>query len=262
MQEDSNNGVDDFVAELVTEESFIDTRSMLEIKRALEAIILVSSDPAPDILLAQLVEVPVETVRQYCRDLADNYNKSQRGFQLVEVAGGWRYQTCSDLSEYMERYALEGHSTKLSAAALETLSIVAYKQPLSRAQISAIRGVNVDGVLRTLLQKGYVEERGQSEGPGQAVLFGTTQFFLEQLGIVALDDLPSLGEFVPSAEVLEILEETLKIVPAQPVEEPESSESSEDIVIDLRENSTSEIVVDEDLNVSESDEDFVIDLNG
>jgi segregation and condensation protein B len=130
---------------------------------------------------------------------------------LVKIAGGWRYQTAPDLAAYVERFALEGQSARMSAAALETLAIVAYKQPLSRAQISAIRGVNVDGVMRTLQQRGYIEEVARDPGPGQAVLFGTTTLFLEKLGISSLDDLPPLGEFVPSAEVVEALEQGLRV---------------------------------------------------
>jgi|GEM_PF-214670 len=186
-------------------------REPTELKRAVEAIILVSSEPVPEILLAQLIEIPVAQVAKICLELADEYLNQQRGFELAMVAGGWRYHSSSDLSVYMERYAMEGFSTKLSSAALETLSIIAYKQPISRVQASAIRGVNVDGVLKTLVQRGYVEENGVDDGPGQAILFGTTNFFLEQIGLGSLEDLPALGEFVPSAAVLEALEETLKI---------------------------------------------------
>jgi len=186
-------------------------RSVAEVKRAIEAIILVSSESVPEILLAQLIEVPVDTIHQCCLELSNQYSEQNHGFELAAVAGGWRYQTCSDLSEYMERYAMEGVSTKLSSAALETLSIIAYKQPISRVQVSAIRGVNVDGVLKTIVQRGYVEEKGVDSGPGQAILYGTSQFFLEQIGLESIEDLPALGEFVPSAAVLEALEETLKI---------------------------------------------------
>lgn len=183
----------------------------IEVGRAIEAVLLVATDPTPVHLLAQLLEAPAEVVEERCRRLAAIYETDGRGFQLVEVAGGWRFQTHPDLHPYVERYALEGIPNRLSGAALETLAIVAYKQPISRARISAIRGVNVDAVLRTLIQHGYVEERGRDAGPGQAVLFGTTGFFLERLGLASLDDLPPLGDFVPSAQVLEALEQTLRI---------------------------------------------------
>lgn len=185
--------------------------TLVEARRAIEAMLLVATDPTPDQLLAQLVELPSDLVGAMCRELAQEYENQERGFQLVEIAGGWRFQTHPDVHPYVERYALEGIPNRLSNAALETLAIVAYKQPISRGQISAIRGVNVDAVLRTLVQRGYVEEHGKDDGPGQASLFGTTDFFLEQLGLMSTDDLPALGEFVPSAEVLEALEQTLKI---------------------------------------------------
>lgn len=197
-----------------------------ESRRAIEAMLLVASEPTEEQMLAQVVELPVETVAELCVDLASEYEADQRGFQLVKVAGGWRYQTHPDLYPYVERYALEGIPTRLSTAALETMSIVAYKQPISRAQIGAIRGVNVDGVLRTLEQRGYVHEVGRDDGPGQAVLFGTTSMFLEKLGLDSIDQLPALGEFVPSAEVLEALEQTLR------VEEPDTVDSTTEDVPD------------------------------
>ncbi|MEM9566519.1 MAG: SMC-Scp complex subunit ScpB [Actinomycetota bacterium] len=185
--------------------------NLTEARRAIEAMLLVASDPTPVQLLAQLVELPVDLVQAMCEEVAAGYESEGRGFQLVEIAGGWRYQTHPDTHAYVERFALEGVPNRLSSAALETMAIVAYKQPISRAQIGAIRGVNVDGVLRTLVQRGYVEETGRDDGPGQATLFGTTPFFLEQVGLMSLDDLPPLGDFVPSAQVLEALEHTLRV---------------------------------------------------
>ncbi|MEL6984087.1 MAG: SMC-Scp complex subunit ScpB, partial [Actinomycetota bacterium] len=187
--------------------------NLTEARRAIEAMLLVSNDPTPVQLLAQLVELPVDLVQSMCRELAGEYEEQRRGFQLAEVAGGWRFQTHPDTHAYVERFALEGMPNRLSSAALETLAIVAYKQPISRAQIGAIRGVNVDGVLRTQVQRGYVDEKGRDDGPGQATLFGTTPFFLEQLGLMSVDDLPPLGDFVPSVEVLEALENTLRVDP-------------------------------------------------
>jgi segregation and condensation protein B len=130
---------------------------------------------------------------------------------LQRVAGGYRYATHPDLAPYVERFVLEGQTTRLSGAALETLAIVAYKQPVSRIQVSAIRGVDADGVLRTLVQRGFVAEVARDPGPGQAVLYGTTASFLERLGLDALDDLPALGSFVPGADVVEALEQGLRL---------------------------------------------------
>jgi segregation and condensation protein B len=187
-----------------------------ELVRAVEAIVLVATEPVPPGLLAQLLEVPTATVQQLCRRLAEAYDEAGHGFQLVEVAGGWRYQTHPDLSAYVERYVLEGQSARLSAAALETLAIVAYKQPISRAQIAAIRGVDPDAVLRTLQARGYVDQIGRDPGPGQAVLWGTTPLLLEKLGLNSLADLPPLAEFVPGPEVVEALEQGLRVVPPEP----------------------------------------------
>jgi segregation and condensation protein B len=143
--------------------------------------------------------------------LSAAYAEAGHGFELVRVAGGYRYQSHADLSPYVERYLLDGQRARMSGAALETLAIVAYKQPLSRAQIASIRGVDPDGVLRTLQARGYVTEIGRDSGPGQAVLFGTTPAFLEKLGLDSLGDLPPIAEFVPGADVVEALEHGLRI---------------------------------------------------
>lgn len=182
-----------------------------EVVRAIEAIVLVADRPVSPAVLGQLVEQPVERVEEICSELALSYEAEDRGYQLQRAAGGYRFVTHPDLAPYVERYVLEGQSSRLSAAALETLAIVAYKQPVSRAQVSAIRGVDADGVLRTLLQRGFVEEVARDPGPGQAVLYGTTIQFLERLGLDSLDDLPALGDFVPEAEVVEALEHGLRL---------------------------------------------------
>jgi segregation and condensation protein B len=181
-----------------------------EARRAIEAIVLVAEEPIDTNLLGQLLELGPAMVDELCRDLAAEYEAQGRGFQLVRVAGGWRFQTHPDQAPYVERFVLEGQSAKLSAAALETLAIVAYKQPISRAQVGAIRGVNVDGVMRTLQHRGYIADVARDPGPGQATLFGTTRAFLEQLGLDSLDQLPPLGDFVPGAAVVEQLEQGLR----------------------------------------------------
>lgn len=180
-------------------------------RRAIEAVVLASSEPVEVRLLAQLVELPVTRVEELCRELAAEYEESERGFVLAQVAGGYRFQTHPDLSAYVERFVLEGRHARLSGPSLETLAIVAYKQPISRGQMSAIRGVNVEATLTTLLQRGYVQEVGRDPGPGAAVLYGTTHEFLERLGLPSLDDLPPLGDFVPDASVVEALERGLRI---------------------------------------------------
>lgn len=179
-------------------------------RRAVEALVMVTEQPISVHLLGQLLELSPAIVDDLCRELAAEYEEQGRGFQLVEVAGGWRYQSHPDLAPYVERFVLEGQTSRLSAAALETLAIVAYKQPVSRAQVASIRGVSVDGVMRTLEQRGYIAEVGKDPGPGQAVLFGTTPMFVEKLGLNTLDDLPPLGDFVPGADVVEQLERGLR----------------------------------------------------
>jgi segregation and condensation protein B len=181
-----------------------------ESRRALEAILMVSDQPIEPQLLAQLLELSPARVEELCAELAAEYERDERGFVLVRVAGGYRFQSHADLAPYVERFVLEGQSARLSAAALETLAIVAYKQPVSRAQIAAIRGVNVDGVIHTLERRGYVEEVARDPGPGQALLYGTTKVFLEKIGLDGIHDLPPLGEFVPGPEVVEALEQGLR----------------------------------------------------
>jgi segregation and condensation protein B len=181
-----------------------------ETRRAIEAILMVAEEPVPPALLAELLEITPGEVEAICAGLAAAYDGEDRGFLLVRVAGGYRFQSHPDLAPYVERFVLEGQSARLSAAALETLAIVAYKQPVSRAQVAAIRGVNVDGVMRTLQSRGYIEEVARDPGPGQALLYGTTRQFLERVGLDDVGELPPLGEFVPGADLVEALERGLQ----------------------------------------------------
>ncbi len=171
---------------------------------------MVAEEPVEPQLLAQLLEVAPAKVEELCASMAAAYEADERGFVLVRVAGGYRFQSHPDLAPYVERFVLEGQSARLSSAALETLAIIAYKQPISRAQIASIRGVNVDGVVRTLEQRGFIEEVARDPGPGQATLYGTTRTFLERLGLDSVDQLPALGQFVPGPDVVEALEHGLR----------------------------------------------------
>jgi segregation and condensation protein B len=188
-----------------------------EARRAIEAILMVADSPIEPQLLAQITEVPVAQIDTICRELSAEYEASERGFVIARVAGGYRFQSHADMAPYVERFVLDGQSAKMSAAALETLAIVAYKQPISRAQIASIRGVNVDGVIRTLQTRGYVDEVGRDPGPGNAIMYGTTPAFLEKLGLDSVDQLPPLGAFVPGADVVEQLERTLRVDPLDAV---------------------------------------------
>jgi segregation and condensation protein B len=181
--------------------------------RALEAILTVAMEPVAVPLLAQLLEMPAAEVAELCERLSRTYDEAGHGFQLVQVAGGWRLQSHPDLAPYVERFVLDGQHARVSTAALETLAIVAYKQPISRSQIAAIRGVDPEAVMRTLQSRGYIHEVGRDDGPGQAVMYGTTPLFMERLGIASLEDLPPITDFVPDANVVEALERTLRVVP-------------------------------------------------
>jgi len=184
-----------------------------EVVRALEAILLVAVEPVTTKLLAQVLEQPAGVVEVLCNRLAATYDAAGHGFQLVKVAGGFRLQSRPELSAYVEKFILDGQQARISSAALETLAIVAYKQPISRAQISAIRGVDPESVLRTLQARGYITEISRDEGPGLAVMYGTTPLFLERLGLNSLEDLPPISDFVPDAGVVEALEAGLRVVP-------------------------------------------------
>jgi len=188
-----------------------------EVVRALEAILLVAMEPVAPALLAQLLEISQATVEALCERLATTYEAAGHGFQLVKVAGGFRFQSHPDLAPYVERFVLDGQQARVSSAALETLAIIAYKQPLSRSQIASIRGVDPEAVMRTLQARGYITEVQRDDGPGQAVLFGTTPLFLERLGIASLEDLPSIADFVPDASVDETLERSLRVTAEDPI---------------------------------------------
>lgn len=199
---------------------------------AIEAVLLVATEPVEPVLLAQLVEIPTAAVEAICARLAGEYAAEGRGFTIARVAGGYRFQTAAEQSAYVERMVLEGQTARLSGPALETLAIVAYKQPISRAQLSAIRGVNVDATLRTLVQRGYVEESGHEPTPGNPALFATTKLFLDKLGIDSLTDLPPLAEFIPDAGVVEALERGLRITDAPATASDALADDDEPVVLD------------------------------
>lgn len=203
--------------------------------RALEAIVLVASEPVAPELLAQILEIPVDSVSAIFESLSAAYEEAGHGFQMVKVAGGYRYQSHPDTAAYVERFILDGQRARLSGAALETLAIVAYKQPISRAQIASIRGVDPDAVLRTLQSRGYIDQAGRDPGPGQAVLWATTPLFLEKLGIDTINDLPPIADFMPEAEVVEALEIGLRVPSSSSSEQPSVvvRESASDVGIGI-----------------------------
>ena len=171
---------------------------------------LVAIEPVTPGLMAELFEEPADRVEAAARQIAQAYEAGGRGFVLTKIAGGYRFQTHPGQAVYVERFANRDVSQRLSTAALETLAIIAYRQPVSRSQISSLRGVNVDGVVRLLEQRGYIAPIGRAEGPGQPVLFGTTELFLERLGLDSLADLPPIEEFLPGPDAVVELEERLR----------------------------------------------------
>jgi segregation and condensation protein B len=166
------------------------------LRASLEAILLVVDEPVAEVVIAQVLERPRGEVAAALRDLAASYDAEQRGFDLREVAGGWRFYTRAECAPVVERFVRDGQEVRLTQAALETLAVVAYRQPVNRARVSAVRGVNCDSVLRTLTLRGLVEEAGTESETG-AILYRTTGYFLERLGLASLGELPDLAPFLP-----------------------------------------------------------------
>jgi segregation and condensation protein B len=182
--------------------------SNLEVKRAIEAILMVVDEPVSEMILAQIIEMPTEEIKTALTELTEEYKSSQRGFELRQVAGGWRFYSHPDMAGMVEKFVLDGQQAKLTQAALETLAVIAYKQPISRARVSAIRGVNVEAVMKTLVTRGLVEETGIENETG-AILYKTTSFFLEKIGINSVADLPALAPFLPDIDGLDEILSTL-----------------------------------------------------
>jgi segregation and condensation protein B len=167
-----------------------------ELRPALEAVLMVADQPLDHVTLASAVGYPPDQVVDALHQLAAEYTDHGRGFELRSVAGGWRYYTREEYAAVVESFVLDGQQARLTQAALETLAVVAYKQPVSRARVSAVRGVNVDGVMRTLVARGLVEEAG-SDPETTATLYRTTSYFLERIGVTSLDELPELAPLLP-----------------------------------------------------------------
>ena len=189
--------VDDATWQLST-----DMAPLPPLRQCLEAILLVVDEPVAEVVLAQITERPRDEVAAVLQELSAEYTEQQRGFDLRQVAGGWRFYTRAACAPLVEKFVLDGQQARLSTPALETLAVVAYRQPVSRSRISAVRGVNCDGVMRTLLTRGLVEEAG-SDAESGAILYRTTPYFLERMGMQSLDELPELAPLLPSIESME-----------------------------------------------------------
>ena len=172
------------------------------LRAALEALLMVAEEPMTSSTLATLTRTPQETVVTTLHDLAQEYAVQERGFDLRELAGGWRFWTRDNCAQVVERFVLDGQHGRLSQAGLETLAVVAYRQPVTRSRISAIRGVNVDGVVRTLVTRGLIEETGHDHETG-AHLYQTTNYFLERLGLKSLEELPPIAAHLPMPDNVE-----------------------------------------------------------
>ncbi|WP_405068299.1 SMC-Scp complex subunit ScpB [Kribbella sp. NBC_01510] len=234
----------------VGDEVVIDDDTM---RRALEAILMVTDEPLPVLTLARAVGRPTGDVSAALATLAAEYTEQGRGFDLREVGGGWRYYTRVEAAPYVERFVLDGQQARLTQAALETLAVVAYKQPVSRARVSAIRGVNVDGVVRTLVARGLVEEAG-ADTESQAILYRTTSYFLERMGMQSLDDLPELAPYLPDMDDIEdeLAAQTLPPTPSPDADDESRTPSPAEA--DVEESPA--VSVDADLNTTEPDDDL------
>src|SRR5450755_3424842 len=178
------------------QQALADDRDSPGLRSSLEAIMLVADEPVSEVIIAQVLERPREEIAAVLAELAASYTAEGRGFDLRQVSGGWRYYTREECAPVVERFVSDGQEIRLSQAGLETLAVVAYRQPVSRARVSAVRGVNCDGVMRTLVLRGLTQEAGTDRETG-AVLFQTTGYFLERLGLAGLGDLPELAPFLP-----------------------------------------------------------------
>ena len=178
---------------------------MSDLERIIEAVLFVSESPVTAAEIAEVTERPKAEVEAALQSLADRY-ATGHGIELQSVAGGWRMYTASDMHPYLERFAASDRARRLSGAAVETLAVIAYKQPVSRGQVTEIRGVDSEQAIKTLERRELVAEVGRAPGPGQAVLYGTTDLFLEKLGLSSIADLPPLADHVPPAQIMETLE--------------------------------------------------------
>ncbi|KOU52938.1 transcriptional regulator [Streptomyces sp. WM4235] len=197
----------------------------LALKGALEAVLMVIDEPATEEHLAKVLDRTPREVAVALRELADEYTAQERGFELRPVAGGWRFYSRAAFATAVEAFVLDGRQARLTQAALETLAVVAYRQPVSRSRVSAVRGVNCDGVMRTLLQRGLVAEAGTEPETG-AILYRTTNYFLERMGLRGLDELPELAPFLPEADAIEA--ETQEGVPSFDPDAPDAPDYFED----------------------------------
>ncbi len=214
------------------------------IKGALEALLLVSSDPVSASALAQALDVAPGEVASLLAELKVEYEEANRGFQLREVAGGWRLFTHPAFHDQVEAFVLSWDTQKLSQAALETLAVIAYHQPATREMVRGIRGVNSDGVISSLVDKGLVRELGRDAEHGQAILYGTTNAFLEKFGLRSVRDLPDLEQFAPDEQARQFIRERLSGRSIQStLEETEEDLEEERELVDTYEDEDDDLMI-------------------
>lgn len=177
-------------------------RGAPSLSAAIEALLIVAVEPMTTVDLAQAIGVPTHEIDAQVQLISQEYVEQGRGFALREVAGGWRFYTGEGCADLLQHWVLDGQQARITQAALETLAVIAYRQPVSRARVSAVRGVNVDGVIRTLISRGLIEEAG-SDPSSQAILYRTTAYFLERLGLASLEGLPDISEYLPDLAELD-----------------------------------------------------------
>ncbi len=176
------------------------------VRSAIEAVLMVVDEPVSEVTIAAALELPVEDVLAQLAALEEDYAQARRGFTVRSLGGGWRMYSRPDYAPVVEKFLIDGQQAKLTQAALETLAVVAYRQPVSRARVGAVRGVNVDSVVRTLMNRNLIQELDE-QGDGGAILYGTTSYFLQRMGLRSLDDLPALAPYLPEVDVLDELAE-------------------------------------------------------
>lgn len=202
------------------------------LRGAIEALLFVSDEPISAARLARVLEASPGEVEETLANLAEEYRESERGFQLREVAGGWRFYTHPAHHDVIEQYVLSWDTRRLSQAALEALAVVAYHQPVTRAGVNAVRGVNSEGVIASLVEKGLVREVGRDKNQGNAIIYGTTRTFLEKFGLKEIDELPPLAEFAPDAETAEAIRDRLSAGDTHAFSANDDEESDDLEVID------------------------------
>lgn len=202
----SNPEVEGTPLEVVESSQSVQVMDSASLARSIEAILMVVDEPVSELTLASVLQVPIERVVQALQNLVPSYE--DRGFTLKAINGGWRFYSHPDCSEVVEKFVLDGQQNRLTQAALETLAVIAYRQPVSRARVSAIRGVNVEAVMKTLVTRGLVEEYGVENETG-AILYKTTSYFLERLGLNSLTDLPALAPHLPDLDGLDEILDSL-----------------------------------------------------